>query len=129
MIAAGYSLDNIAFGMGGGLLQAWNRDTLKYAMKASAREDTAGVWHDVFKDPISDRGKVSKRGRLGLIKECGIGSCGYKTVAKEIADQKGNLLRTVYRDGKLLVEDTFETIRDRAAMKEDEYVTKIIDRF
>jgi nicotinamide phosphoribosyltransferase len=129
MIAAGYSIDNIAFGMGGGLLQAWNRDTLKYAMKASAREDTAGVWHDVFKDPISDRGKVSKKGRLGLIKECGIGSCGYKTVAKEIADQKGNLLRTVYRDGKLLVEDTFETIRDRAAMKEDEYVTKIIDRF
>jgi nicotinamide phosphoribosyltransferase len=129
MIAAGYSIDNIAFGMGGGLLQAWNRDTLKYAMKASARQDTAGVWHDVFKDPISDRGKVSKKGRLGLIKECGIGSCGYKTVPKSVADSKGNLLRTVYSNGNLLVEDTFEVIRDRAKLEVAEYVPQIVERF
>lgn len=129
MIAAGLSVDNIAFGMGGGLLQAWNRDTLKYAMKASARCDTAGVWHDVFKDPISDRGKVSKKGRLGLIYECGIGSCGFHTVPKEIADKKGNLLRTVYRNGKLLVEDTFETVRERAAMQEVEYKPRELERY
>lgn len=129
MIAAGLSIDNIAFGMGGGLLQAWNRDTLKYAMKASARCDTAGVWHDVFKDPISDRGKVSKKGRLGLVYECGLGSCGFRTVPKNIADKKGNLLRTVYRNGKLLVEDTFETVRDRAAMQEKEYKTQELERF
>ena len=129
MIAAGLSVDNIAFGMGGGLLQAWNRDTLKYAMKASARCDTAGVWHDVFKDPISDRGKVSKKGRLGLVHECGIGSCGFHTVPKEIADKKGNLLRTVYRNGKLLVEDTFETVRERAAMQEVEYKPRELERY
>ena len=129
MIEAGLSIDNIAFGMGGGLLQAWNRDTLKYAMKASARRDTAGVWHDVFKDPISDRGKVSKKGRLGLVYECGIGSCGFYTMPKEIADKKGNLLRTVYRNGELLVEDTFETIRERAAMKEVEYKPRELERY
>ena len=129
MIAAGLSVDNIAFGMGGGLLQAWNRDTLKYAMKASARCDTAGVWHDVFKDPISDRGKVSKKGRLGLVYECGIGSCGFHTVPKEIADKKGNLLRTVYRNGKLLVEDTFETVRERAAMQEVEYKPRELEKY
>lgn len=129
MIAAGYSIDNIAFGMGGGLLQAWNRDTLKYAMKASARLDTAGVWHDVFKDPISDRGKVSKKGRLGLVYECGIGHCGYRTVAKDIADKRGNLLRTVYRNGELLVEDTFESVRARAVMKEGEYTNDVVERY
>lgn len=129
MIQAGLSIDNIAFGMGGGLLQAWNRDSLRYAMKASARRDTAGVWHDVFKDPISDRGKVSKKGRLGLVYECGIGHCGYRTVPKEIADKKGNLLRTVYRNGELLVEDTFESVRERAAMKEVEYIKETPDRF
>lgn len=129
MIEAGLSIDNIAFGMGGGLLQAWNRDSLRYAMKASARCDTAGVWHDVFKDPISDRGKVSKKGRLGLVYECGIGSCGFHTVPKEIADKKGNLLRTVYRNGELLVEDTFEAIRERAAMKEAEYKPRELERF
>jgi nicotinamide phosphoribosyltransferase len=129
MMGAGYSIDNIAFGMGGGLLQAWNRDTLKYAMKASAREDTNGVWHDVFKDPISDRGKVSKRGRLGLVYECGIGVCGYRTLPKELADKKGNLLRTVYRNGELLVEDTFEAIRDRAKLKVEEYTNDVVERY
>mgnify|MGYP002654550598 CR=1 FL=1 len=129
MMGAGYSIDNIAFGMGGGLLQAWNRDTLKYAMKASAREDSNGVWHDVFKDPISDRGKVSKRGRLGLVYECGIGVCGYRTLPKELADKKGNLLRTVYRNGELLVEDTFEAIRDRAKLKVEEYTNDVVERY
>lgn len=129
MIAKGFSIDNIAFGMGGGLLQAWNRDSLKYAMKASARCDTNGVWHDVFKDPISDRGKVSKKGRLGLILGAGIGTSTIMTVPKNVADQKGNMLRTVYRNGELLVEDTFENIRERAAMKENEYVVEFHDRY
>lgn len=38
----GYSADNIAFGMGGQLLQIVNRDTNKFAMKASA---AARRWH------------------------------------------------------------------------------------
>jgi nicotinamide phosphoribosyltransferase len=129
MIAKKFSIDNIAFGMGGGLLQAWNRDTLKYAMKASARCDTNGVWHDVFKDPISDHGKLSKKGRLGLILGAGLGTSTIMTVPKHVADQKGNMLRKVYRDGELLVEDTFAQVRERAALKEKEYVFEIPDRF
>lgn len=129
MIEAGYSIDNIAFGMGGGLLQAWNRDTLKYAMKASACEDSNGVWHDVFKDPISDRGKASKKGRLGLVLEGGLGSVSYRTVPKDVADKKGNLLRTVYRNGKLLVDDTFEAIRSRAELKTVEYEIPEVERY
>jgi nicotinamide phosphoribosyltransferase len=129
MIAAGYSIDNIAFGMGGGLLQAWNRDTLKYAMKASARCDTNGVWHDVFKDPISDHGKLSKKGRLGLVLDGGLGGVNFHTIPKDIADKRGNVLRKVYLNGELLVEDTFANIRARAVMKEEEYVVKAIDRF
>ena len=129
MIAKGFSIDNIAFGMGGGLLQAWNRDTLKYAMKASARLDTNGVWHDVFKDPISDHGKLSKKGRLGLILGAGLGTSTIMTVPKNVADQKGNLLRKVYRNGELLIDETFATIRERAAVKENEYVHEILDRY
>lgn len=130
MIEEGLSIDNIAFGMGGGLLQAWDRDTLKYAMKASARQDSDGKWHDVFKDPITDKGKISKKGRLGLVHNCGVGSCSFKTIPKEIADAKGrNLLRPVFRDGELLVEDTFEQIRERASLKEDEYVPTVVERY
>ena len=129
LIAKGFSTENIAFGMGGGLLQAWNRDTLKYAMKASARQDINGEWHGFSKDPITDHGKKSKEGRLGLVYSCGIGSCSFKTVPKEIADKNGNILRTVFRTGKLLVEDTFEEIRKRAALKEVEYVSEITERY
>lgn len=123
--AAGFSADNIAFGMGGGLLQAWNRDTLKYAMKASAIRINEGEWRGFSKDPVTDHGKRSKEGRLGLIYECGIGSCGFRTLPEDIANEKGNVLRTVFKNGELLVEDTFEEIRKRAALKETEFATSL----
>jgi nicotinamide phosphoribosyltransferase len=130
MIAAGLSIDNIAFGMGGGLLQKVDRDTLKYAMKASARKDSVGNWHEVFKEPVTDSGKTSKKGRLGLIYNCGIGSCSYKTVPEEIADEKNkNILRTVYENGVLIVDETFEVIRDRAQIQEREYIPNETGRY
>lgn len=121
--AAGFSADNIAFGMGGGLLQAWNRDSLKYAMKASAIRVREGGWVGFSKDPVTDHGKRSKEGRLGLVYECGIGSCGFRTLPEEVANERGNLLRTVFKNGKILVEDTFQAIRERAALKDSEYST------
>jgi nicotinamide phosphoribosyltransferase len=117
MLAKNISADNIAFGMGGGLLQAWNRDTLKYAMKASAIKGADGVWTGFAKDPVTDHGKKSKMGRLALVKEAGFGVPEYiRTVPEEyIAEFTAtNLLRTVFRNGVILVEDDFATIRERA---------------
>jgi hypothetical protein len=54
--------------------------------------------------------------------DCGIGSCGQRTLPEDIANQKGNLLRTIFKNGELLIEDTFAEIRNRAALKETEYV-------
>lgn len=122
--AAGFSADNIAFGMGGGLLQAWNRDTLKYAMKASAIRINEGEWIGFSKDPVTDHGKRSKEGRLGLVFDCGVGSCSFFTLPEDLANKKGNLLRTIFRNGELLDEDTFAEIRKRAELKETEYVTR-----
>lgn len=68
LIAAGYSTDNIAFGMGGGLLQKVDRDTFKWAMKCSAAV-VNGLAVDVYKDPITDHGKRSKKGFLVLNKD------------------------------------------------------------
>ena len=63
---AGFSTDNIAMGMGGGLLQKVDRDTFKFAMKASyAIINDEGV--EVYKDPI-DGGKTSKKGYVRLLK-------------------------------------------------------------
>jgi len=65
LAAKGWSADNIAFGMGGALLQGVNRDTLKFAMKCSAVE-VDGEWIHVYKDPVTDPGKRSKHGRVKL---------------------------------------------------------------
>lgn len=65
MADIGWAAENIAFGMGGGLLQMVNRDTCKWAMKMSAIK-IDGVWHDVFKCPKGAEWKASKRGQLSL---------------------------------------------------------------
>jgi nicotinamide phosphoribosyltransferase len=129
VMKAGFSIDNLAFGMGGGLLQAWNRDTLKYAMKASARKTAAGNWVGFSKDPITDHGKQSKEGRLGLVLDGGIGSLTYRTLPEDVANERGNVLREVFCNGALLVEDSFETVRERAKLVEREYSNEIVDRF
>jgi len=128
--AKGFSADNIAFGMGGGLLQFWDRDTLKYAMKASAIKVDGGRWIGFSKDPITDPGKQSKEGRLGLVYSCGVGSCSYKTVSENMADNRNkNLLRTVYLNGTILIEDTFQEIRKRAELKESDYIKTVAERY
>lgn len=102
------SAENIAFGMGGELLQNVNRDTMQFAMKASAIR-IAGEWQDVYKEPATDTGKNSKRGRLALVRS----SDGYETVPESSVSSDENILETVYRNGKLLRDETFSTVRSR----------------
>ncbi|WP_444895919.1 nicotinate phosphoribosyltransferase [Microbulbifer sp. SSSA005] len=114
MKARKQSAENISFGMGGELLQKVNRDTMRFAMKASAvRVD--GLWRDVYKDPATDSGKRSKRGRLALINHPG--GTPY-TIHEQDIGSRNNLLETVYRNGKLLIEQDLETIRKRAVIVE-----------
>ncbi len=61
----GWSADNIAFGMGGALLQRLDRDTLSFAMKAN-EAIIDGVPRDVYKDPITSHSKTSKKGRQAV---------------------------------------------------------------
>ncbi len=63
----GYAADNIAFGMGGALLQQVNRDTQRMAMKTSAILLPDG-WHEVYKAPATDPGKASKKGILSTFR-------------------------------------------------------------
>ncbi len=103
----GYSADNIAFGMGGGLLQQLDRDTQKFAMKCSAAQ-VNGVWRDVFKDPITDPGKRSKRGRLKLVRHA---DGNYASVAQDALPEQPDLLQEVFRDGKIVKSTTFDAVR------------------
>lgn len=106
---AGWAADNLAFGMGGGLLQAGiDRDTQKFAMKCSAI-CVNGEWRDVFKDPVTDQGKRSKKGRLALINEGG----GWQTVPAEGNGWRDQLV-TVFRNGQIQREFSFEDVRARS---------------
>ncbi len=116
-MAMGWSADNIAFGMGGALLQAVDRDTQKFAMKCSAVEIGSGNWINVQKDPITDPGKKSKTGCITLWKSGGeyVSAVDRPTGwhDKGIGDFV-DVLETVYCDGKLVKEITFDEVRANA---------------
>lgn len=109
-LEAGYSATNVIFGMGGALLQQLNRDTQKFAMKLS-QVTINGEEIPVYKDPVTDHAKKSKAGRLDLIMK----QDGYETIAvngNHRAEQ--SVMRTVFENGELLVDDTLDEIRARA---------------
>jgi nicotinamide phosphoribosyltransferase len=112
MKEAGFSADNIAFGMGGALLQKLDRDTQKFAFKCSAIK-RGGEWNDVFKSPITDIAKESKKGRLKLIKLDSDKGEAMHTMQQNLSDEK-DLLVEVFNNGNLLVDCNLEEIRSRA---------------
>ena len=104
------SADNIAFGMGAELLQKINRDSLKFAMKASAIE-ISGNWQDIYKKPATDTSKASKKGRLAVICD---DQSHLTTIKLSELNGRNNLLQKVFSNGKLLINQNFEQIRQRA---------------
>jgi len=129
-IKKGFSADNLVFGQGGALLQIVNRDDQKFAMKCSAAL-VDGTWVDVFKDPITDKGKQSKKGRLKLKKynvryaTMGPGNnvicpesdqVSYHTVTEhdEGYSDVTDILETVFENGKIVKEYTFDEVRENA---------------
>ncbi len=107
----GISADNIAFGSGGGLLQQVNRDTQRFAFKCSSVV-VNGQERDVYKNPVTDHTKASKRGRLALVKENG----EWNTVLEKELNGRKNYLETVFENGELVKEITFDEVRANAAI-------------
>ncbi|GHF83749.1 nicotinate phosphoribosyltransferase [Deinococcus ficus] len=111
LLIDGFSAENVAFGMGGALLQKVDRDTQRFAYKASAGL-IDGAYRGIYKDPVTDPGKRSKDGVLDLVLEDGrMTTRAYYTFD---TDFPGSLMRTVYKDGELIVRDTLDDIRARA---------------
>ena len=110
LIEEGFAIDNIAFGMGGGLLQQLNRDTLRFAMKANAVRDAEGIWHDIAKIPATDPSKGSKAGRQAVMREKG------QLVARRLdaIRPEEDQLVPVWRNGQVLVRHDFAEVRARS---------------
>lgn len=94
------SIDNVIFGMGGHLLQNVGRDDLRFAIKSSQIIYKDGSKRDIFKDPIGDKGKRSKSGRLALGYD--VENRKYFTTTEDdprVKDEYYSILDVVFRNG------------------------------
>ncbi|XP_055882778.1 nicotinamide phosphoribosyltransferase-like [Biomphalaria glabrata] len=104
-----WSADMLAFGSGGALLQRLDRDTQKCAFKCNYAIIN-GMEVNVFKDPITDRGKKSKRGKLTLE----LHNNEYKTFEEGSGDPSKDLLEVVFENGHLVKDYSLSSIRNAA---------------
>lgn len=104
----GYAAENFVFGSGGWLMQDLNRDTNKFAVKCSSITLKDDRQVDVFKDPITDKGKKSKKGEITLYYN---DEKGYFTDRIGLNEQE--MLEVVYENGEIKKEYSFEEIRKR----------------
>lgn len=112
----GLSTENAVFGMGGGLLQHCNRDTMEFGMKANA-VCVNGEWRNISKTPTGDSMKHSKAGRLALQYVDG----DYRTVSRDSIPPEENVLRPVFRNGQLLKKWDFSELIANSEREIPEY--------
>lgn len=114
MMAMGFAADNVVFGSGGALLQKVNRDTYKWAQKASAiRVD--GKWIGIAKDPITDPGKKSKEGVLTLARSKMTGQLSTVRIDQGMDSEFEDVMVTIYRNGEFFNFTTLAEVRARCA--------------
>lgn len=110
LAAKGFASTNCIMGVGSYTSQYLTRDSLGMAVKATAAK-VDGIWYELSKDPKTDNGvKKSAKGLLRVERERGnfvLHDCQTQEQEAE------GLLETVFKDGELLHEDTFEVIRER----------------
>ena len=118
--ARGYSADNWVFGSGGGLLQKFDRDTMKFAIKACYGEKELvgahgkiNVGFSISKDPVTSTGKRSKGGMLKLHPHAG----SFTTISsdEETKEQFAGYIDAmdlVFEDGVVKRYQSFEEIQD-----------------
>ncbi|MEQ6332916.1 nicotinate phosphoribosyltransferase [Sphingobium sp. MK2] len=105
-----WSLDNLNFGSGGGLLvHAAERDTHRFAMKSS-EVIVGGETRAIQKLVKTDPSKASKKGRFAVIRE----DDKWKTIAEEELEGRHNYLQPVFRDGKVVNTRSFAEVREMA---------------
>lgn len=113
---AGFSVENVVFGMGGKLLQAPMRDDHSWAMKTN-EAIVDGNHVDVQKRPKTDMSKASKAGKQSVVFN------GEKLVSIRQSDLRNashgtrDYLEPVWSKGKWLRVHTFADVRKNAAIK------------
>ncbi|KAJ2369876.1 hypothetical protein H4S01_000730 [Coemansia sp. RSA 2610] len=116
VMAAGFSAECVAFGMGGGLLQKLNRDTLAMAVKLSAITYADGSARDVMKFPKHGSAKTSLPGRFAVHADAAQAGAPVAFRAGHAPPGAADLLQTVYDCGPTgFVWDAFDQVAARLA--------------
>lgn len=106
----GFASTNVVLGIGSYTYQYNTRDTFGFAMKATYGE-VNGEGREIFKDPVTDDGtKKSAKGLIKIVKENNT-----YTLVDQVTwnEEKTGELKEVFRDGKLLIDQTLSEIRER----------------
>lgn len=114
VVDAGWSVSNLAFGSGGGLLMDFNRDTQKWAFKL-CYAIVNGTPRKVSKDPITDPGKRSKEGHLDLIREED-GTLKTVIIRDDWEEHPDTVMVTYYDWGNIVHNSTLAECRARMAI-------------
>ncbi|KAF2341138.1 nicotinate phosphoribosyltransferase [Flavobacterium tistrianum] len=106
----GFASTNVVLGIGSFTYQYNTRDTFGFAMKATYGE-VNGEGRAIFKDPITDDG--TKKSAKGLMKIDLIDGKYHLTDNVSWEEEKQGELKEVFRDGKLLIDQSLSEIRTR----------------
>ncbi len=116
LAAKGFASTNVVFGIGSYTYQYNTRDTFGFAMKATygeVEENGNVVGREIYKDPVTDDG--TKKSAKGLLKV----QRNQYDEQLELVDcvdwerESEGELQTVFKDGKLIVDQTLSEIRER----------------
>lgn len=106
----GFSSTNVVLGIGSYTYQYNTRDTFGFAMKATYGE-VNGEGREIFKDPITDDG--TKKSAKGLMRIDLENETYVLTDQVTWNEEEQGELKEVFRDGKLLLDQTLSGIRLR----------------
>lgn len=105
--AKGYASTNMVFGIGSYTYQYVTRDTFGFALKATYAQIN-GEGYALFKDPKTDGGvKKSAKGLLKVNEDL--------TLSEQVSlsEENTGLLKTVFKNGRIVRRTTLKEIRDR----------------
>jgi len=112
----GFASTNVVLGIGSFTYQYNTRDAFGFAMKATYGE-VKGEGREIFKDPITDDGtKKSAKGLMKVVKE----NDKYVLIDQvSWEEEQTGELREVFRDGKIVMDQSLAEIRERVKSKAD----------
>jgi len=136
LLANGFCANTVHFGSGGGLLQKVNRDSLSVAFKCCAMY-VGDKCFSIGKDPIAG-GKKSYPGNPPVIRDAAgvlrnrgkYNEKGEMLEAHPMSNEefrtgvKGDVLRTVFKDGKMVYDQPFSEVKNNAKITDLEGAVK-----